>query len=128
MASNTTEELDPEAKQEMARQIQDLELQKQRMESLVAQRRQERADMEKEVARMERMKKHLEVMHQENIDVAEVEQKAEQASRPFSGKGFRLGAETAVNTSCTTKAREIIPPPPPVNVDTSQPVTNIQVS
>ena len=45
------------------RQIQDLELKQKRMAKLMKQRRQERAQMELEVARLERMKKHMQVSH-----------------------------------------------------------------
>ena len=47
--------------------MEDLQLQQKRMKSLVDQRRQERLDMEKELLRMERMKKHMEEMCKEKM-------------------------------------------------------------
>ena len=59
MASNNEEELDPETAAQWMKEIEDLQLQQKRMKSLVDQRRDERQDMEKELLRMERMKKHM---------------------------------------------------------------------
>ena len=131
MASNQEEDLSLEEQEEMIRQIQDLQLQQKRMQALVAQRREERSEMDRDLARMERMKKHMEAMCKENLEVQESEKKAEEAKKPFSGKGHVLGApDTSKATSNTNShlARPIVPPPPPVKVDSTLPITNIQVS
>lgn len=128
MASNNEEELDLETQEAMSRQVEELQLQQKRMKNLVAQRREERLEMEKDLARMERMKKHMEVMCKENVDVAEAEKKVEDAKKPFSGKGYMLGADISKSSPCTNlSARPIVPPPAPVEINTSLPTTNIQV-
>ncbi len=56
------------------------------MKSLVDQRRDERHDMDKELLRMERMKKHMEEMVKENEEVARNERKLEdERSLPWPG-------------------------------------------
>ena len=130
MASNKEEDLDPEEQEAMLRQIQDLQLQQKRMQALVAQRREERSEMDRDLARMERMKKHMEAMCKENLEVKESEKKAEEAKKPFSGKGHVLGAPSTSKSISNTSshfARPIVPPPPPVKVDSTLPTTNIQV-
>lgn len=129
MASNDEQELDLEAQEAMIRQIEDLKLQQKRMQALVAQRREEGSEMQKDLVRMERMKKHMETMYKENLDVKESEKKAEEAKKPFSGKGHVLGADTSKSISNTNSqsARPIVPPPPPITVDPTLPITNIQV-
>ena len=128
MASNNEEEMDPETQEAMIRQVEDLQLQQKRMKALVAQRREERLVLEKDLARMERMKKHMEVMCKENMDVAEAEQKAVEAKKPFSGLGQRLGANVSISPSSTsTCSRPIIPPPPPIEINPALPTTSIQV-
>ena len=129
MASNHEEELDPETAAQWMKEIEDLQLQQKRMKSLVDQRRDERHDMEKELLRMERMKKHMEEMVKENEELARNERKLEDERKPFSGKGFTLGApSTQVSTPSLANNRPIVPPPPPVDIDTSLPTTNIQVN
>ena len=129
MASNNEEELDPETAAKWMKEIEDLQLQQKRMKSLVDQRRDERHDMEKELLRMERMKKHMEEMVKENEEIARNERKLEEERKPFSGKGFTLGApSTILSTPAPTINRPIVPPPPPVDIDTSSPTTNIQVN
>ena len=129
MASNNEEELDPETAEQWMKEIEDLQLQQKRMKSLVDQRRDERHDMEKELLRMERMKKHMEEMVKENEEVARNERRLEDERKPFSGKGFILGApSTQVSTPSLANNRPIVPPPPPVDIDTSLPTTNIQVN
>ena len=125
MASNNEEELDPETAAQWMKEIEDLQLQQKRMKSLVDQRRDERQDMEKELLRMERMKKHMEEMVKENEEVARNERKLEDERKPFSGKGFTLGAPSMPTLE---QNRPIVPPPPPVDVDISLPTTNIQVN
>ena len=129
MASNDEQELDLEAQEAMLRQIEDLQLQQKRMQALVAQRREEGSEMQKDLARMERMKKHMETMYKENLDLKELEKKAEEAKKPFAGKGHVLGADTTKSISNTNvqSARPIVPPPPPITVDPTLPITNIQV-
>ena len=128
MASNKEEDLSLEEQEEMIRQIQDLQLQQKRMQALVTQRREERLEMDRDLARMERMKKHMEDMCKENLEVKESEKKAEEAKKPFSGKGHVLGAPTASGSTTNSRfARPIVPPPPPVKVDSTLPTTNIQV-
>jgi len=112
------------------RQIEDLELKQKRMAALVEQRRHERAKMELEVARLERMKKHMQAMCEENKEVAAAELKRVEAEvarkAPFQGVGFRL-ADDAPKSVNIVDDRPIVPAPPPVEVDPSRPVTNIQV-
>ena len=55
--------------EEMMAQVQLMELQAKRMQKLVEQRKQERADMEMENVRMERQLKYLAEMAKENEEV-----------------------------------------------------------
>ena len=129
MASNTNDELDPEAEEAMRKQMEDLQLQQKRMKSLVDQRRQERQEMEKELLRMERMKKHMEEMCKENNDVLEAEKRLEESKKPFSGKGHMLGAPSSQPSQTNNlSSRPIVPPPPQVDVNSELPITNIQVN
>jgi len=81
--------------------------------------------MELEVARLERMKKHMQDMCDENDTVA----KAEAAKKaPFQGTGFRLGDDLPSQPKPPPSIdRQIIPPPPHIEVDSLKPTTNIQV-
>ena len=114
--------------EEMMKEVQLLELQAKRMEKLVAQRRQERADMETENARIQRQIKYMAEMVTENEEAEAEYQRQEAAKAPFSGKGFTLGDPSP---SCSTTAsappvREIVNWVP-VKVDPSKPSGNIQV-
>merc|ERR1712080_456874 len=109
----------------LIQQVQPLQLQEKKMRALVDQRKGERNDLELEVARMERMKKHMEEMRKENLEAAEQDRLEEMKKKPFYGKGNVLGAPSAPAPVVRTRASR--PPPPPVQVDTQQPVTSIQV-
>merc|ERR1711936_634268 len=78
--------------EEMMAQVQLIELQAKRMQKLVEQRKQERADMEMENVRMERQLKYLAEMAKENEEVEAEYQREQAAKLPFSGRGFTLGA------------------------------------
>ena len=70
--------------------------------------------------------KLLKDMCDENDAVA----KSEAAKKaPFQGTGFRLGADLPPQPKPTPSIddRQIIPPPPQIEVDASKPTTNIQV-
>merc|ERR1719244_941909 len=67
-----------------------------------------------ECSRMERQKKYMEEMINENREVQEEFERVEESKRPFSGRGNVLGAPVPA-------------PVAPVAVDPSQPVGNIQV-
>lgn len=127
MASNDQdEELGLYASEELIQQVQQLELQAKRMKDLVAQRRGERSDLELEVTRMERMKKHMEEMAKENLEAAEQDRLEQEKKKPFHGKGNVLGAPSAPDP-VISRPRGSKPPPPPVPVDTAQPVSSMQV-
>ena len=113
--------------EDMMKQVQLLELQAKRMEKLVAQRREERADMEAENARIQRQLKYMQEMADEN-DEAEEEYKRQQAAKaPFSGKGFTLGAPSPAPTTSKPASSAQVRKVEPAKVDTSKPNGNIQV-
>ena len=122
-------EADDQSVEEMVKQVQLLELQAKRMEKLVNQRRQERADMEADNARIQRQLRYMEEMAKENEEAEEEyikTQEAEAKTAPFSGRGFSL----------TSAAPEPAPAPravshahwSPVVVDPEKPSGNIQVT
>ena len=118
---------DDKSVEDMMAQVQLLELQAKRMEKLVNQRRQERADMEAENLRAERQLKYMRDMLKENEEVEEEYQKQQQAKAPFSGQGFTLGAPSAEKTE-TSVAREVSHARwTPVTVDPDKASGNIQV-
>jgi len=117
--------------EEMMKQVQLLELQAKRMEKLVAQRREERADMETENARIQRQLKYMQEMADEN-DAAEEEYKRQQAAKgPFAGKGFTLGAPSPASPTSKPSSSSSSSAPvrkvEPVIVDQTKPNGNIQV-
>ena len=112
--------------EEMMAQVQLMELQAKRMQKLVEQRKQERADMEMENVRMERQLKYLAEMAKENEEVEAEYQREQAAKLPFSGRGFTLGAPSESEAA-------VQPPVGPlkkveaVSVDPAKPAGNIQV-
>ena len=126
-------------------QVQLLELQAQRMESLVAQRRQERAEMEAENARIERQVRrvldvvlsaamlcgqvrYMKEMARENEEAeAEYARKQEELlakHAPFSGPGHSLTAPSPAPAPPTAVSHAHWSP---VTVDPGKPSGNIQV-
>merc|ERR1712062_786634 len=93
-ASISMAEEEEKSVEEMMAQVQLMELQAKRMQKLVEQRKQERADMEMENVRMERQLKYLAEMAKENEEVEAEYQRQQAAKQPFSGEGVRLGAPT----------------------------------
>ena len=89
--------MDPtaEEQEECLRQIELLQLQEKRMKALVAQRREERREMDLENSRMERQLKFMKEMAKENDEAEEAWQKEQDAKKPFSGSGQMLGAPSA---------------------------------
>jgi len=113
--------------EEMMKEVQLLELQAKRMEKLVAQRREERAQMETENARIERQIKYMAEMVTENEEAEAEHQRQEAAKAPFSGKGFTLGDPSPSSSSSTAPPVREIVNWVPVKVDPSKPSGNIQV-
>lgn len=121
-------EADDQSVEDMVKQVQLLELQAKRMEKLVSQRRQERADMEADNARIQRQLRYMEEMAKENEEAEEEYIKTQEAEKaktaPFSGRGFSL----------TSAAPELAPREvshahwSPVVVDPEKPSGNIQVT
>ena len=123
-------EADDQSVEDMVKQVQLLELQAKRMEQLVNQRRQERADMEADNARVQRQLRYMEEMARENEEAEEEYEKKQAVEKaktaPFSGRGFSL----------TSAAPEPAPAPravshahwSPVVVDPEKPSGNIQVT
>merc|ERR1719305_66982 len=97
----------PEELEECLRQIELLQLQEKRMKALVAQRREERREMDLENSRMERQLKFMKDMAVENEEAEEAWQKEQDAKKPFSGSGQMLGAPSAMGGSVGGSA----PPP-----------------
>ena len=112
---------------DMVKEVQLLELQAKRMEKLVAQRRQERADMEAENLRAERQLKYMRDMLKENEEVEEEYKKQQEAKAPFSGKGFTLGAPSS-SSEASAPIREVSHAHwTPVSIDSSKKTGSIQV-
>ena len=82
----------PEEQEEMLKQIELLQLQEKRMKALVAQRREERREMDLENSRMERQLKFMKEMAAENEEAEREWQREQDAKKPFSGSGQMLGA------------------------------------
>ena len=97
----------PEDQEECLRQIELLQLQEKRMKALVAQRREERREMDLENSRMERQLKFMKEMAVENEEAEEAWQREQDAKKPFSGSGQMLGAPSVVGGSVGGAA----PPP-----------------
>lgn len=117
-----------ESVEAMLMQVQLLELQAQRMESLVAQRRQERAEMEAENARIERQVRYMKEMARENEEAeAEYARKQEELlakHAPFSGQGHSLTAPSPTPATPTAVSHAHWSP---VTLDPAKPSGNIQV-
>ena len=112
--------------EDMVKEVQLLELQAKRMEKLVAQRRQERADMEAENLRAERQLKYMKDMLKENEEAEEEYRKQQEAKAPFSGKGFTLGDPSS--SEVTAPIREVSHAHwTPVAIDPGKKTGNIQV-
>ena len=65
------------------------------MEALVAQRKEERKEMDLENARMRRQLKYMKEMVEENEEVEAEHQRQLAAKAPFSGTGYSLAGDTA---------------------------------
>ena len=89
----------PEEQEECLRQIELLQLQEKRMKALVAQRREERREMDLENSRMERQLKFMKEMAVENEEAEEAWQREQDAKKPFSGSGRTLGAPSSSSSS-----------------------------
>ena len=85
----------PEEQEECLRQIELLQLQEKRMKALVAQRREERREMDLENSRMERQLKFMKEMAVENEEAEQAWQREQDAKKPFSGSGQMLGAPSS---------------------------------
>ena len=85
----------PEEQEECLRQIELLQLQEKRMKALVAQRREERREMDLENSRMERQLKFMKEMAVENEEAEEAWQREQDKKKPFSGSGQMLGAPSS---------------------------------
>merc|ERR1719370_2851435 len=85
----------PEEQEECLRQIELLQLQQKRMKALVAQRREERREMDLENSRMERQLKFMKEMAVENEEAEEAWQREQDKKKPFSGSGQMLGAPSS---------------------------------
>ena len=121
-------EADDQSVEDMVKQVQLLELQAKRMEKLVSQRRQERADMEADNARIQRQLRYMEEMAKENEEAEEEYIKTQEAEKaktaPFSGRGFSL-----TSAAPEPEPREVSHAHwSPVVVDPEKPSGNIQVS
>ena len=89
----------PEEQEECLRQIELLQLQEKRMKALVAQRREERREMDLENSRMERQLKFMKEMAVENEEAEEAWQREQDAKKPFSGSGRTLGAPSSSSSA-----------------------------
>merc|ERR1712025_12935 len=98
------------------------------MEKLVAQRRQERQELELENSRMERQMKYMNDMINENEEVAMEDEKQRKAKMPFSGQGMRLGdpGPPASHSLSTVEAGPCVNVDP-IIVSDSEPTTNVQI-
>jgi len=116
--------MEEEEAKDLLDQVQKLELMERRTRELVEQRKQERATLELECAKMERQKKYLTDMLRENQEVAAREEAIEATKRPFSGKGNVLGDPVS-----PAPAAPVMPLPraTPVALDLNQPKGNVQV-
>ena len=104
----------PEEQEECLRQIELLQLQEKRMKALVAQRREERREMDLENSRMERQLKFMKEMAVENEEAEEAWQREQDAKKPFSGSGRTLGAPSSSSSSAGAVGGSIggsAPPP-----------------
>merc|ERR1711962_1473853 len=85
-------EKERQEQEECLREIELLQLQEKRMKALVAQRREERREMDLENSRMERQLKFMKEMVKENEEADEVWEAEQRSKQPFSGTGNILGA------------------------------------
>ena len=104
----------PEEQEECLRQIELLQLQEKRMKALVAQRREERREMDLENSRMERQLKFMKEMAVENEEAEEAWQREQDAKKPFSGSGRTLGAPSSSSSSVVGGSIGGSAPPPGV--------------
>merc|ERR1712106_937285 len=126
MAAKDDGEMGLANSEDMLREIQLLQLQEKRMRKLVDQRKEERKELELENSRMQRQKKYMEEMAQENDDAEEEYMRQMVAKGPFAGKGNMLGAPSPAPAAAAGPSRPIRQVQP-VAVDTSKPVGNVQV-
>merc|ERR1712002_201109 len=75
---------------------------------------------------MQRQKKYMEEMAQENEDVEEEYRRQMAAKGPFQGKGQMLGAPSPAPAADPGHRRAVVQVPP-VAVDASKPVGSVQV-
>ena len=104
----------PEEQEECLRQIELLQLQEKRMKALVAQRREERREMDLENSRMERQLKFMKEMAVENEEAEEAWQREQDAKKPFSGSGRTLGAPSSSSSGVVGGSIGGSAPPPGV--------------
>ena len=126
MAAKDDGEMGLANSEDMLREIQLLQLQEKRMRKLVDQRKEERKELELENSRMQRQKKYMEEMAQENDDAEEEYMRQMAAKGPFAGKGNMLGAPSPAPAAAAGPSRPVRQVQPVV-VDTSKPVGNVQV-
>ena len=126
MASKDEDELGLGTSEDMMREIELLQLQEKRMRKLVDQRKEERKQLELENSRMQRQKKYMVEMAQENVDY-EAEYKRQMESKgPFAGVGHMLGAPSPAPPAATLPSRPMRQVKHVV-VDTNMAVGNVQV-
>merc|ERR1711892_1256688 len=117
MAAHDEDELGLGCSEDMMKEIELLQLQEQRKE--------ERKLLEMENTRMQRQKKYMEEMAQENIDYeAEYQRQAENRG-PFAGTGHMLGAPSSAPAAAAP--RKPVRKVKNVEVDSSKPVGSVQV-
>merc|ERR1711892_1226373 len=125
MAANDEDELGLGCSEDMMKEIELLQLQEKRMRKLVEQRKEERKLLELENTGMQRQKKYMEEMAQENIDYeAEYQRQAENRG-PFAGTGHMLGAPSSATAAAAP--RKPVRKVKNVEVDSSKPVGSVQV-
>ena len=111
----------------MKEEIEKLEAKTKNMEKLVAQRRQERADLDAENLRMQRKLKYMKEEVEWLNEVEEEIKKKEEAKKPFSGKGFTVGAPSTSQPASVSRTLTSVRKVEPVTVDANKPSGNIQV-
>ena len=104
----------PEEQEECLRQIELLQLQEKRMKALVAQRREERREMDLENSRMERQLKFMKEMAVENEEAEEAWKREQDAKKPFNGSGRTLGAPSSSSSAVVGGSVGGSAPPPGV--------------
>merc|ERR1712001_154980 len=125
--SRTRNDSDMADEDMMREEVEKLEAKTKNMEKLVAQRKQERADLDAENARMQRKLKYMTEEMEWLKEVEEEIKQKEEAKKPFSGKGFTVGAPTVTQPTSVSRTVSSVRKVEPVTVDTNKPSGNIQV-